>query len=79
MPFVFSDPTRESDPNALPNIEVFEIGFTTEGTLHTVEALGYAPRGWYWWPCFQGCLPDSEDAIGPFDTEAEAVADAQLE
>ena len=78
MTFVFSDVTRESDPNALPNIEVFEIGFDT---LHTVqhEALGYAPRGWYWWPCFPGCLPDSPDAIGPFSTKAEAIADAQWE
>jgi hypothetical protein len=31
--------------------------------------------GWYWWPCFPGCLPES-DPIGPFATEAEAIADA---
>jgi hypothetical protein len=31
--------------------------------------------GWYWWPCFPGCMPES-DAIGPFATEAEAIADA---
>ena len=31
--------------------------------------------GWYWQSCFPGCLPDS-DAIGPFQTEAEAIADA---
>jgi hypothetical protein len=33
------------------------------------------PR-WYWQSCFPGCLPDS-DPVGPFDTEEEAVADAQ--
>jgi hypothetical protein len=31
--------------------------------------------GWYWWPCFPGCLPDG-DATGPFQTEREAVEDA---
>lgn len=31
--------------------------------------------GWYWWPCFPGCLPDG-DAVGPFETEREAVEDA---
>lgn len=31
--------------------------------------------GFYWWPCFAGCLPDSEP-VGPFATEAEAIADA---
>ena len=32
--------------------------------------------GWYWWPCFPGCLPDG-DAEGPFDTGEEAQEDAQ--
>lgn len=32
--------------------------------------------GWYYWHCFPGCLPDSEP-IGPFATEAEALADAR--
>lgn len=31
---------------------------------------------WYWWPCFPGCLPDS-DPIGPFDSEDAAIADAR--
>jgi hypothetical protein len=34
-----------------------------------------AKAGWYWWSCFPGCLPDSEP-MGPFETEAEAIADA---
>ncbi|WP_420431502.1 hypothetical protein [Candidatus Poriferisocius sp.] len=33
-------------------------------------------RGWYWWACFPGCLPDG-DPFGPFETEEEAVRDAQ--
>ena len=32
--------------------------------------------GWYWWSCFPGCLPDGEP-MGPFETEAEALADAR--
>ena len=30
---------------------------------------------WYWQSCFPDCLPDS-DAVGPFQTEAEAIEDA---
>jgi hypothetical protein len=32
--------------------------------------------GWFYWFCFPGCMPEG-DPIGPFDTEAEAIADAQ--
>ena len=32
--------------------------------------------GYFWWSCFPGCLPDG-DPVGPFETEAEALADAQ--
>jgi hypothetical protein len=34
-------------------------------------------KGWYWWSCFPGCLPDG-DPIGPFETEQEAMADFTL-
>ena len=33
-------------------------------------------QGFYWWLCFPGGLPDG-DPIGPFDTEADAIADAR--
>ena len=33
--------------------------------------------GWYWQACFPGCLPDG-DPCGPFATEADAIADAEL-
>ena len=32
--------------------------------------------GWYWWACFEGCLPDSGPS-GPFVTEDDAVNDAR--
>ena len=65
----YSDKTRESDPHALPNVEVFHVSNHPECTLDD-------PIGWYWWSCFPGCLPDGEPN-GPFETEAEALADAQ--
>lgn len=34
-------------------------------------------RGWYWWSCQPGCLPDGDgDPSGPFDTSKEAYDDA---
>ena len=69
----YFDPKRESDPHALPDCEVFyadagELGEDGDGD----------PRlaGWYWWACFPGCLPDS-DPSGPFETEADALANAR--
>ena len=73
----YSEPSREDDPHALPDVEVFYHDATNplgEFSLATDE--GIMPSGWYWWPCFPGCLPDG-DPIGPFNTEAEALADAQ--
>lgn len=84
----YSDPTRESDPYALPDIEVFyhehakrELCALTAG--YKAELYGECVvddegdcggTGWYWWACFPGCLPDS-DPIGPFDTEADAQSE----
>lgn len=70
----YSDPTREHDPHALPNIEVFFHAHDNH-CGHNVEE-GCGGEGWYWWACFPGCLPDG-DPIGPFDTEAKALADAR--
>ena len=59
----YSDPKRENDAHALPDMEVFYFNHRTD-------------PGWYWWACFPGCLPDG-DAMGPFDTEGEAIDDAR--
>jgi hypothetical protein len=69
----YSDPKRESNPYALPDCEVF---YASDNELESYTAGEYLPAGWYWWACFPGCLPDS-DPCGPFETEAEALADAQ--
>lgn len=64
----YSDPKRASDPNALPDLEIWHA---SEHDL-CVDS----PAGWYWQTCFPGCLPDS-DPIGPFASEDEALADAR--
>ena len=84
----FSDPTRESDPRALPDVEVFLVEdhvrangapfvlpHETSDRDNLVTAYGLED-GWYWWACFPGCLPYSEPR-GPFNTEAVALYDAQ--
>ena len=79
----YSDPTRESDPYAMPDVEVFYVershgglGYIGEMILDDNKVNEPLQRGWYYWYCFPGCLPDS-DPIGPFDTEEEALADAR--
>lgn len=57
----------------------FEV-FWNDGTLRAEDDPDQPrlPDGWYWWACYPGCLPDGEP-IGPFETEADAIADAQEE
>lgn len=79
----YSDPTRADDTYALPNIETF---YLSPGEIEAYELRTNdddddddgepLEPGWYWHACFPGCLPDGEP-MGPFATEAEAVADAQ--
>lgn len=72
----YSNPDRENDPHALPDLEVFHRGpddctwADENGDLHNDGP------GWYYWYCFPGCMPDS-DPIGPFATKADALADAR--
>ena len=77
MTQAYSDKTREAEPFALPDVEVF---YRSELDVRWLNRWAIEARraevGWYWWSCFPGCLPDGE-ASGPFDTEAEALADAQ--
>jgi hypothetical protein len=40
----------------------------------TVNEL--SQRGWFYWFCVPGCLPDSEP-FGPFATQAEALLNAR--
>jgi hypothetical protein len=75
---IYSDPRRESDPHALPNVEVFRHNHEDAAffVIRSCQTNPCGGTGWYWWPCLPSCLPDG-DPNGPFETEAEAIADAQ--
>lgn len=76
----YSDPRRESDPHALPDLEVWEVteADCREDRRHFENPADadFQEPGWYWWSCSPGCLPDSDPA-GPFETQEEALADAR--
>lgn len=89
MSQVYSDPSRESEPTALPDIETYYQGKQFSGCYlcEGDEDIAYGSQdmveshkadhvGWYWQACFPGCLPGG-DPMGPFETEADAIADAQ--
>ncbi len=78
MSQAYSDPSRENDPHSLPNIEVFyDDADEAHGHARNYDGDGNPVQaGWYWWACFPGCLPDG-DPTGPFETEKEALDDAQ--
>lgn len=44
--------------------------------IDTLVAEQGIKGGWFWQSCQPGCLPDS-DPMGPFDSYAEALADAR--
>lgn len=69
----YSNPERETEENALPDVEVFQVPEDCEPETEDGEPL---TPGYYWWGCFPGCLPDG-DPIGPFDTYEDALEDAQ--
>tara|TARA_R100001132_G_C3208517_1_gene52526 strand:- start:319 stop:528 length:210 start_codon:yes stop_codon:yes gene_type:complete len=62
----YSDPSREDDPYALPDLEIW----------YTQKI--YKKSGYYYAYGFPGCLHDSEP-VGPFKTEQEALNDAREE
>lgn len=77
----YSDPRREDELTALPDIEVFQgidycHGCDCDGCGDGEPCAHLEHDQWYWWACFPGCLPDGEPN-GPFETEEEALADAR--
>jgi hypothetical protein len=100
----YSDSKRENDPNALPDIEIFQLTATEVVAMDEELVWEYGKRpefrlhsmnsrvrnamletiveeenitgGWFWQSCFPGCLPDG-NPFGPFESEKEALADAQ--
>ena len=61
---LFSLATRRTDNNGRLVADCENCHRTNEPT----------DRKWFYWFCFPGCL---SEPIGPFDTQAEALADAQ--
>ena len=93
----YSQPEREDDEHALPDLEVFyrtQRACIADGDIWNPEDCDqtnaacyyngsgdcqvHQLAGWYYWYCFPGCLPDS-DPVGPFKSEAEALADAHAQ
>ncbi len=54
----------------------FEVFYDIKSLTLTGESVG---EGYYWWPCFPGCMPDTDCVNGPFETEEEAIKDAQMD
>lgn len=78
----YSDPDREHEPYALPDVETF---YMSESDFIDADVDSWIydlmldrntnpadAKGWYYWYCFPGCLPES-DPRGPYDTEQEAL------
>ena len=70
---VYSDPKREKEEHALPDVEVF---FYTDYDHHAENPEDSLEPGYYFWYCFPGCLPDGEP-FGPYETELAAKEAAQ--
>ena len=58
----YTDASRESETYSLPDVEVWEDD----------------TKGWFWWICFPGCLPESEPH-GPYASEQDAIEAMQDE
>lgn len=64
----YSVKSREEEPTALPDAEVFYIG---KNKMQDEEGA-YLESGYYYWYCLPGCLPDS-CPIGPFKTIQDTI------
>lgn len=90
MPYFYTDPARESETYAVPDAEAVYLHPGPRRTydrlyvmdvLHECEAPATGCEdcpepGWYWRPCFPGCLPDGE-FTGPYPTEDAAIEAAR--
>jgi len=58
-----------------PNVEVFYAYDAKDYYDTWGRGFSIAESGWHFWARFPGGLPDGP-AFGPFETEAEAIAEA---
>jgi len=75
MGYYYSNPEHESDPHALPDVEVFETKATDY--LHTSHICHGGPGWFYAFGAFG--FPWGSDPVGPFDTEEAALEAAREE
>lgn len=77
MSHEYVDPTREDDPHALPDVEVFHLSDADVMVRDLRDGDGeFMGAGWYYQYGMPGYMPDS-DPSGPYDTEDEALAAAR--
>jgi hypothetical protein len=78
--YFYSNPERAADPHAIPNAEVFYIDDQTAKLSRERSDLSdeLNEPGWYYWPCFPGCLPDGP-ANGPYNSDTAAIDACQNE
>lgn len=71
MTYHYSDPSRETEPNALPDVEVFEATHTECPERRAGHRFFYVfgSPGYLW----------NSNPVGPFETEAQALAAARGE
>jgi hypothetical protein len=62
-------------PTAEPVGLAAKLGITRQRAKLSDGDVGLQ-RGWYWWACHPGCMPDS-DPDGPYATEREAIQAGQ--
>ena len=62
------EPLYDIDPHTGASIEIFYADRVL------AKSFG-ARRGWFWWSCLPGCLPDAAP-LGPFATSFGAFRDA---
>ena len=65
---------HDEDGETHGRFEVFWHGGTIGSSSEYENPFANKP-GWYWWSCFEGCLPDSEP-YGPFASSLDAMCDA---
>ena len=76
MSYEYTDPTKEDDPHALPDVEVFLV--PDDYTVTFEDGSQAEELGYYYAYGFPGCLWDS-DPEGPFESYALALAAAREE
>lgn len=67
--------TGDRQPYLYGSFEVFWADTATVDTWNEGGLDHTFREGWYWWACFPGCMPDS-DQSGPFATSRQALEDA---